>query len=159
MKKIICILLLTVFLCGCGVKARSTVCADSFGSEVHILYSGEEYICDMEKSGISAKFSFIAPENLAGFSLVFEDGEVYSYFKTLEFKPELSSFVAGNPLLMLCNVLYDAADKECAFVGGEYVLRGTVNDGEYKLTVSPSGLPANCEINGITAVFYNQTLT
>lgn len=161
MKKIICVLLSFVFLCSCSAKTDVRVVNKGLSFKAHIFYAQKEYYCLVNISeDMTAAFEFDSGI-LKGLTAVCKADSV-----TLAYKDKQSKRMPEE----VSNAFFAEIYKAFAFFeNNEYTVenedecffaQGKTEAGEFRLTVSPSGLPMQISIplKEIEAQFYDVTL-
>lgn len=95
--------------------------------------------------------SFTAPEALAGVVLSFVDNAVTASYKGLSFSVPQSALPVRSGLGMLFGVLDELADKnqlDCVKEDGTCRIEGSIEEGNYILTLDVAGVPTAFSIPG-----------
>ena len=163
MKKIICLLIPLIFLCSCGKKSevRPLVSGISFKGE--IVYYNENYSCECSISPegvLTAKI--IEPEILNGFVLTVAADKITADYLGISYTPTSNNMPFSGAIDTFYKALQDCSleDKRATLSGDEYTLKGEIEDIEYTLYISPTGLPQKLLLpdERFCVNFYNVTI-
>jgi hypothetical protein len=164
MKKIICVFVLLLLLCGCGGKTVGVkVITKGITAKANIYYYGKEYECNL-KAAENGEVSFLItkPKNLKDFTIIFKDGEVFAKYKGLNYTPSLSSLDYGGVLQEIYGVITYLQNNDYAVIkkSEEYYIKGKTKKNNFCLFVTEAGLPLNIvyEKDNFYIVFSEVTL-
>lgn len=126
-----------------------------------IVYYNENYSCDciIDKSG-DFKVLMTSPENLKDLSFEFSGESCKIMYGGMEVPGAEHFLPTKSSVSAIRNVLKAYNGAECKKDKGNYFINGDIDGNNFKLTVSPAGLPLSLEIPdlGFTAAFKNVTL-
>ena len=163
MKKIICLGMLLVFLCGCKGKQPVQLVGKSLSFVIDLTCYNEQFQCEgnVSKDGV-LKLRVLYPEDLADLTLTFEGENVTAEYMGLSYTPDCGKMPVGCAASVLYRLLRQSWQTEQLPKQEKKQLYIEGNDGEYwyRFFFSPVGYPLSFEVTGcgISGVFQNITL-
>lgn len=147
MKKLFCIVIMLITLCGCGNENRITPILREIEFDASVDCDGEKFaytaeICD--DGSMSAYFT--DPTELSGMTIKLEDENITAEYMGLSYEAKLSAFPQGNIVKTVYDVFHNSEKGECFADDGENCrAEGNVSGEKYLFYLAPSGLPLSLE--------------
>lgn len=161
MKYIRILVLCFIFLlfCGCSAKGEITPQIHNISFEANIRYYNEEYQCnaDIDKDG-NITLTFNSPENLEGLILRVVDDKTSIEYMGLTYSPKGSSQPLGNIANIVNCVFKDIGDKKLKHSGKNIEICGKIDNKNYVMLFSPSGLPLMLNIDNSDIIVHFNNL-
>lgn len=163
MKRMVCLIVLVLFLCGCEGQQPVKTRGVGFSFGLDLAYYNEEY----ELSGAVSNDGVLtlevtAPEDLSGLKLTYKDQTVKAEYMGLTYTPDNGKMPIGCATTVLYELLRlaEAAEDLPQQKEGQVCREGKVGDDWYRFFFSPFGLPLSFEVPacGLTGVFRDVTL-
>lgn len=163
MKKIVCLLIPLILLCSCGKKSevKPNLLGVSFKGE--IVYFNENYTCECaisQEGVLTAKI--IEPEMLSGFVLTVSADKITADYLGISYTPTKNNMPFSGAIDTFYKALIDSSgqDKTATLSGDEYIVKGEIENLEYTLYISPTGLPQKLLLpdERFSVNFYNVTI-
>ena len=147
MKKLICVLMCVVFLCGCTEKGSVKAVSDGISYRAHIFYFGKEYDCNVRICDSRAEYT-VKGGLLDGFKSIYSDDGVI-----LQCEDKKSRLYTTLPEGCMTGTLFEMnsylkGEYETEKKDGEYIVKGYTSLGKFDLKLTKAGLPLSCYLNG-----------
>ena len=163
-RAVISVLILIMFLCGCGSKNKTAVPVTkgvSFTADV--TYYNECYTCDVvvdENGVMTATVTY--PEELSGVKLMFDGENVTAEYLGLTYTLKTDTMPLGNVALSIYNVFAHIAENGLTAEQDESncIIENEIDGEEYEFVFAPSGLPLELKMpdKELNVIFNNVTV-
>ena len=163
MKTISAIFVILVFLCGCSAKKEVKITSSPMSFDCIIERADEKYAVSVKTSKnadtVTAKID--SPENLNSLKYTLENGVLFTEFMDINITRDIEDAPEDNAVISLLRTVKDFCGKPTVEnKDGNYEYSGKTDVSEYRVAVSPSGLPLGIKTvsSGITVEIKNLTL-
>ena len=163
-KAVISVLMLIVFLCGCGGKNKSAIPVTKGVSFIaDVTYYNECYTCDVavDEKGIMTA-TVTSPEELSGVKLKFDGENVTAEYLGLTYTLKTDTMPLGNVALSIYNVFTHIAENGLTAEQDESncIIENEIEGEKYEFVFAPSGLPLELKMpqKELKVIFNNVTV-
>ena len=163
-KAVISVLMLIVFLCGCGGKNKSaTPVTKGVSFIADVTYYNECYTCDVavDEKGIMTA-TVTSPEELSGVKLKFDGENVTAEYLGLTYTLKTDTMPLGNVALSIYNVFTHIAENGLTAEQDESncIIENEIEGEKYEFIFAPSGLPLELKMpqKELKVIFNNVTV-
>lgn len=150
-----------VVLCGCKAQKSVKIRTEHLSFSCNVSYANEKYCFDVKttKNGVY-DCALTAPDDLKGMAFTLSGEKVTVKYSGMEIEKNLNDIPYGNMIGLFYDVMKKSNGKTAAEKDKNYCLSGKIKNSEYRLYVSPSGLPMSLEFPNekIYMEFNNLTL-
>ena len=163
-KAVISVLMLIVFLCGCGGKNKSaTPVTKGVSFIADVTYYNECYTCDVavDENGVMTA-TVTSPEELSGVKLKFDGENVTAEYLGLTYTLKTDTMPLGNVALSIYNVFTHIAENGLTAEQDESncIIENEIEGEKYEFIFAPSGLPLELKMpqKELKVIFNNVTV-
>lgn len=161
MKKVLFPILVLLILCSCNTNTKINPIVKEIKFTAQTLWDSTEYTLDTETDkNLKTTVTVTSPEKIRNLKFIFSGDVVFLYYLDLEHKISLNELSVDSPLRILFEGL-KSASKENAVISenGTYYIKFSVDNTEYKLFFSETGLPQKIADNRESnIIFKNVTI-
>lgn len=163
-KKLICIVFVVLSLCGCSEKRSSVkpvLKGISFNAEITCYNECYTAACAVSEDGaISAEVT--SPDELKGLKFAVKNGDITTEFDGISATEKLKDLPVCGAYTAMIDVLCDVMNSEDPVIndGNELFINAGTENGKYRLSIAPTGLPLSLEIpdQGFKMEFFDAQL-
>ena len=163
-KAVISVLMLIVFLCGCGGKNKSAIPVTKGVSFIaDVTYYTECYTCEVavDEKGIMTA-TVTSPEELSGVKLKFDGENVTAEYLGLTYTLKTDTMPLGNVALSIYTVFTHIAENGLTAEQDESncIIENEIEGEKYEFIFAPSGLPLELKMpqKELKVIFNNVTV-
>lgn len=163
MKRMVSLVVLVLFLCGCQGKQPVKTKGVGFSFGLDLAYYNEEYSLSgsVFEDGVLV-VEVTAPEDLSGLKLTYKNQTVKAEYMGLTYTPDNGKMPVGCATTVLYELLrlVEETQELPRQKDGQVFREGKVGEYWYRFFFSPLGLPLSFEVPacGLTGVFHDVTL-
>lgn len=159
MKKLFCIVIMLITLCGCGSENRIVPVLKGIAFDASVDFNGEKFAYTAEICDDGSMSAYLTdPTELSGMTIKFDDGDITAEYMGLDYEAKLNAFPQGNIVKIVYDVFCNSEKGECFTADGENCrAEGKTGGKNYLFDLAPSGLPLSLEFpdDDIKIIFNN----
>ena len=151
MKRIIAVILIAVFCCGCAQNSATEVNTSMLNLRVKITYSDSIYegILKTDESG-QCELSFLYPEQLKGFSVSTEGANIKIKYMELEHLIPQSDLSEAMFIREICDCLKEIPNDTALQLKNEKIIyNGNCNGRAFTLEFDSQGIPKHLSVRSL----------
>ena len=159
MKKILCLLILVLFLCSCNVKSSNiTPVTKGICFDADLSYYNETYqIKALIKENGDTEITFTSPKELSGLKISYIGDQITSDYNGIKYTSPLKEspqYSVSDIIYKIFSTVYDNVITK----DDSYYVESELDSLKYKLYIGATGLPIKIESPYFNAKIKNATI-